>query len=113
MPHPRLPLLAAALALAGCRPPTTSVVELPPVEVPVATPVTRDVVDYEEYTGKVQAVQRVAVKARADGYLAEIKFRPGQLVKAGDVLFVVDRRPYQAALEIARGQLLQSEARAD
>ncbi len=107
-------VLGAALAAAGCHGPAgPQAVELPPVEVPVATPVEREIVDYEEYPGKVMAVERVNVMARADGYLTEIRFQPGQLVKAGDVLFTIDNRSYKAALEIARGQLLQAQARAD
>jgi RND family efflux transporter MFP subunit len=106
-------LLGALLGGAGCQPsPGPQAVELPPIEVPVAAPLERQVVDSEEYTGKVGAVERVNVMARVDGYLTEIRFQPGQLVKKGDVLFVIDKRPYQAALDIAKGQLAQSEARA-
>jgi RND family efflux transporter MFP subunit len=79
--------------------------------VPVAPPLERQIIDAEEYTGKVGAVERVNVMARVDGYLTEIRFQPGQLVKKGDVLFVIDKRPYQAALDIAKGQLAQAEAR--
>lgn len=105
-------LLVALSVLAGCRgaagPPPFA---MPPVEVPVATPLEREIIDAEEYTGKVAAVERVNIMARTDGYLAEIRFTPGQLVKKGDVLFVIDRRPYQAALDLAKGQLAQQEAR--
>jgi RND family efflux transporter MFP subunit len=104
-------LLVAAVL--GCRQAAgPSAVELPPLELPVAVPLERDVVDFEEYPGKVMSVERVNVMARADGYLKEIRFTPGQMVKAGDVLCVIDNRPYKAALEIAKGQQLQAEARA-
>jgi RND family efflux transporter MFP subunit len=107
-------LLTAGLAFAGCRPPAgPQAMEMPPLEMPVAVPLQREMVDYEEYPGKVMSVERVNVMARADGYLTEIRFQPGQLVKAGDVLCVIDNRPYKAALEIARGQLLQAQARTD
>ena len=107
-------LLAAVLAGAGCHGPAgPQAVELPPIELPVATPVVREIIDYEEYPGKVMAVERVSVMARADGYLTEIRFQPGQLVNTGDVLFVIDGRPYRVLSEIAKGQLLQAEARAD
>jgi len=106
-------LLVALLAAAGCHQAAEpSTVKLPPLELPVAVPLEREVIDYEEYPGKVMSVERVNVMARADGYLTEIRFTPGQLVKAGDVLCVIDNRPYKAALEIAKGQLLQAEARA-
>jgi RND family efflux transporter MFP subunit len=88
-------------------------VQLPPLELPVAVPLEREVIDYEEYPGKVMSVERVNVMARADGYLKEIRFQPGQMVKAGDVLFAIDDRPYKAALEIAKGQQLQAQARTD
>ena len=105
-------LIGAALGVAGCQPPPgPQAAELPPIEVPVATPLERTIIDAEEYTGKVGAVERVSVMARVDGYLTEIRFRPGQLVKQGEVLFVIDPRPYRAALDIARGQLAQAEAR--
>jgi multidrug efflux system membrane fusion protein len=107
-------LLTAIFAGAGCHGANgPQAVELPPIDVPVATPVERRIVDYEEYPGKIMAVERVSLMAQANGYLTEIRFQPGQLVKAGDVLFVIDDRTYKAALEIAKGQLLQCEARAD
>src|SRR5581483_2598948 len=81
-----LPALLLVGLAAGCHSQAgPQAVALPPVEVPVATPLTREVVDYEEYPGKVMAVERVNVMARADGYLTEIKFQPGQLVKAGEI----------------------------
>jgi RND family efflux transporter MFP subunit len=84
---------------------------LPPVEAPVAAPIESQVVDWEEYTGKVMAIESVNIMARADGYLSDIRFKPGQFVHKGDVLFVIDRRPYQTALENAQAQLAQADAR--
>jgi RND family efflux transporter MFP subunit len=109
----RRTVLAILLTAVGCRPPAAGpqAVELPPMDLPVAAPVSREVTDYEEYPGRVMATERVQVMARADGYLAEIRFRPGQIVKKGDVLFVIDPRPYKAALDVAKGQLAQAEAR--
>jgi RND family efflux transporter MFP subunit len=105
-------MLLLGVTLFGCKPPTgPQTVDLPPLELHVAVPLEREVIDYEEYPGKVMSVERVNVMARADGYLKEIRFQPGQLVKAGDVLCVIDNRPYKAALEISKGQLLQAEAR--
>ncbi|MFL5330840.1 MAG: efflux RND transporter periplasmic adaptor subunit [Gemmataceae bacterium] len=100
------------LSLAGCQPGAQpQAFQMPPLEVPVANPVMHEVLDFEEYTGKVTAIERVNVMARVDGYLAEIRFTPGQLVKKNDVLVVIDRRQYQAAFESANGQLAQAEAR--
>ncbi|HEX4591670.1 MAG TPA: efflux RND transporter periplasmic adaptor subunit [Gemmataceae bacterium] len=110
----RWPALLLGVTLVGCKPPSgPQAVELPPLELPVAVPLEREITDYEEYPGKVMSVERVNVMARADGYLKEIRFQPGQLVKAGDVLCVIDNRPYKASLEIAKGQLLQAQARTD
>jgi len=104
--------LALSAALGGCqRVKTPTVVELPPLDTPVALPVEKEIADYEEYTGKIMAVDRVNIMARVDGYLSEILFKPGEMVKKGDLLFVIDRRPYKMALDIAKGQLQQAEAR--
>jgi RND family efflux transporter MFP subunit len=104
-------LLFLALA-AGCRPsagPQTLV--MPPIDVPVALPLEREITDVEEYTGKIMSVERVNVMARVDGYLSEIRIKPGELVNKGDLLFVIDRRPYQAIYDVTQGQLQQAEAR--
>jgi multidrug efflux system membrane fusion protein len=99
--------------LTGCNKPAaeSKMMTMPPVEVPVALPLEQSIVDAEEYTGKIMAVERVNVMARVDGYLSEIRFKPGEMVRKNDVLFVIDRRPYQAALDIAEGQRQQAEAR--
>src|SRR5262245_43621003 len=92
-------LLSLYVCASVCNPPPgPQAAELPPIEVPVAVPLEKRIVDAEEYTGKIGAVERVNVMARVDGYLKEIRFRPGQLVKKDEVLFVIDKRPYQAAL---------------
>jgi membrane fusion protein, multidrug efflux system len=107
----RITLLVLVAAI-GCKPAAgPSTMELPPLAVPVALPLERTIVDVEEYTGKIMSVDRVNVMARVDGYLAEILIKPGELVKKGDLLFVIDRRPYQATYDVAQGQLQQAEAR--
>src|SRR5262245_56070475 len=88
-------LALSALAIGCQRVKTPTVVELPPLDTPVALPVEKEIADYEEYTGKIMAVDRVNIMARVDGYLSEILFKPGEMVKKGDLLFVIDRRPYQ------------------
>jgi RND family efflux transporter MFP subunit len=106
--------VALFLAMAGCHQAAgPQALEMPPIEVPVAKPLERSIIDYEEYPGKIMAVERVNVMARADGYLTDIKFQPGQLVKKDQVLFTIDNRSYKAALDVAKGQLLQAQARAD
>ncbi len=108
-----LVFMALAATISGCRSAAApQPVELPPIDVPVATPLERTITDFEEYTGRIMAVERVNVMARVDGYLSEIRIKPGELVRKGDLLFVIDRRPYQAAFDVANGQLQQAEARA-
>src|SRR5262245_51083057 len=72
-----------------------------PPEVTVCHPVVREVTDYDDFTGRVEAVQTVEVRARVSGYLAKIAFKEGTMVKRGDLLFEIDSRPYRAELEKA------------
>ena len=83
----------------------------PPPKVTVSQPVSREVVEWEEYTGRLEAVESVEVRARVNGYLQSIHFKNGTTVKQGDLLFVIDPRPYQAELERARAELGLANAR--
>ena len=76
----------------------------------VANPVQRTVVDQDEYVGRFVAVDAVDVRARVSGYLSEIHFTDGQMVKKGDLLFVIDHRPFQIALDQMRANLAQARA---
>jgi multidrug efflux system membrane fusion protein len=78
--------------------------------VSVATPVVRDVIDYEYATGRTDAEKTVEIRARVSGYLTKVLFQPGVEVNEGDSLFEIDPRPYQAALDRANGELARSEA---
>ncbi len=82
----------------------------PPPTVTVAKPVERNVVDQDEYVGRFVAVDAVEVRARLSGYLAAIHFTDGQMVKKGDLLFTIDRRPFQIALDQMRANLAQARA---
>lgn len=82
----------------------------PPPTVTVAKPVQRGVVDQDEYVGRFIAVDAVEVRARVSGYLDGIHFRDGQMVKAGDLLFTIDKRPFQNTLDQARANLAQAKA---
>ena len=105
-------LLSAALlpiALAGCgRGQQQAAQALPAVT--VASPVQRTVVDYDEYVGRFVAVDSVEIRSRLSGYLSEIHFQDGQLVKQGDLLFTIDRRPFEIVLEQMRANLAQARA---
>jgi multidrug efflux system membrane fusion protein len=81
----------------------------PPVT--VNQPVFRDVVEWDEYQGRTEAVSSVEVRARVTGYLDSVNFKDGDEVKQGDLLFVIDARPYQADLDRAEADLLQAQTR--
>lgn len=82
----------------------------PPPAVTVASPVKRTIVDQDEYVGRFVAVDSVQIRARVSGYLEAIHFTDGQLVKKGDLLFTIDRRPFKILLEQARANLAQAKA---
>ncbi len=82
----------------------------PPPSVTVARPVAKKIVEHSEYTGRLAAIENVEVRPRVSGYITEIAFKDGALVKKGDLLFIIDPRPYQAALDQAGGQLKQAQA---
>jgi RND family efflux transporter MFP subunit len=83
----------------------------PPPKVTVSQPISREVVEWEEYTGRLEAVESVEVRARVNGYLQSIHFKNGATVKQGDLLFVIDPRPYQAELERAKADLALANAK--
>lgn len=108
--------LALLAALASCSPPAPQAQPGPgpgqgPPPVVVAQPLVKRVTEWDEYTGRFAAVERVEVRARVSGYLDSVNFEDGQIVEKGDLLFVIDQRPFQAALDQARAQLSEAEAR--
>jgi RND family efflux transporter MFP subunit len=82
----------------------------PPPAVTVAKPVKQTVVDYDEYVGRFIAVDSVEMRARVSGSLDGVHFKDGQMVKQGDLLFTIDRRPFQNALDQARANLVQAKS---
>jgi len=81
-----------------------------PPQVTIAKPVSRMIADQDEYVGRFVAVESVEVRARVPGYLEAIHFQDGQMVKAGDLLFTIDRRPFQIALAQTQASLEQAKA---
>jgi RND family efflux transporter MFP subunit len=77
----------------------------------VAKPIVRDIVEWDEYTGRTQALEAVEVRPRVTGYVQSIQFADGANVKEGDPLFVIDPRPYDAALAQAKAQVVVTKAR--
>ncbi len=84
--------------------------EQPAPQVTVATPLVKDVTDWDEFTGRLYAVESVEVRPRVSGYLQSIHYEEGSLVKAGDLLYVIDPRPYQAILDQAKAELTRAKA---
>lgn len=82
----------------------------PPPAVTVAKPVKRTVTDFDEYVGRFTAINSVEVRARVSGYLDKVHFKDGQLVKQGDLLFTIDKRPFQNTLDQARANLVQAQS---
>src|SRR6202048_2356344 len=95
----------------------------PPPQVSVAQVLEKRVKDWDEFTGRLQAVETVEIRPRVSGYIDKVAFTEGSLVKRGTLLFVIDPRPYQAeydraaadvkryktALELARLELVRAE----
>jgi RND family efflux transporter MFP subunit len=107
----RILVLGLCLGLAGCaRAPLGAPAETP-TPVTVSHPIEGDVTDYAEFTGRTAAVDSVEVRARVWGYLDKVNFKEGALVKKDDVLFQIDPKIYQAALNQAEGNLASVEAR--
>ncbi|MEQ8230084.1 MAG: efflux RND transporter periplasmic adaptor subunit, partial [Gammaproteobacteria bacterium] len=77
----------------------------PPPTVTVAKPVFRKITEWDEYTGRFVAKQRVEVRARVSGYLESVHFEEGHAVTAGQLLFVIDQRPFRAEVDRARAEL--------
>ena len=109
-------VVAAALALSACDdagPDGDAEAALPPPPVTVAKPLVMPITEWYEFTGRFQATESVDVRARVSGYLEEIRFDDGQIVEQGQVLFVIDRRPYQAEVEQLQAQVHSAEAQVE
>jgi multidrug efflux system membrane fusion protein len=105
-----LTVCACVAAASGCQSEQGPGSSAEPPGIPVSRPVVRDVTNYEDYTGRTDAVEMVDVRARVTGYLDNMPFREGAEVKRGDVLFEIDPKPYQAQLEQARSQVSLNDA---
>lgn len=100
----------ASLVLASCSeappPPAASA-----PQVSVANPLKRNISDWDGFVGQFEAVERVEIRPRVSGYLVEIAFEDGAQVEKGDLLFRIDPRPFEAALDQAKGQVKAVETR--
>jgi multidrug efflux system membrane fusion protein len=108
-----LPGLALAIllaALTGCNQHPPAAQTLPPASVTVSKPVSKEIVDWNEFTGRTAAVNLVNITARVSGYIVNIPFKEGDIVHKGDLLYQIDPRPYQDVYDQAVGQLKQAQA---
>ena len=103
-------LLLLGLAACGCGGPGQKSATPPVQEVEVGLAVTRQIVDYVDFTGRTEAMKTIDVRARVSGYLDRVLFQEGYDVKEGDVLFVIDPRTYQADHDRAVANLAQAKA---
>ena len=101
-------LPAALLVTAGCEQPTPPPPQ--PPEVVVAKPIQRDVRVYADFTGNTAAISHVEIRARVQGVLEKEHYEPGSLVKAGQLLFEIEREPFVAARDQAEADVQASEA---
>ena len=106
-------ILAAALGLSGCGDKPAQQAAPAPPAVTVAQPTKRTVTDWDEFTGRFEAVEEVQVRARVGGFVNSVEFRDGDIVHAGDLLYVIDSRPFEAVAEQADGQLSDARAKAE
>jgi RND family efflux transporter MFP subunit len=102
-------LLAVELILAGCARNEAAPAPPPAPQVSVAKVVSRNVTELDEFTGRFQAVDRVEIRPRVSGYISSVNFAEGGEVKKGDVLFVIDPRPYEAEMKRARAELTRAQ----
>jgi RND family efflux transporter MFP subunit len=109
----RATLLLTALLLAACseKPAQTPAAAAPAVT--VATPVKRTVTDWDEYTGRFEAVEQVDVRARVGGFVTRVGFTDGEIVRKDDLLYLIDSRPYDAVAAQVDGQLADARARVE
>src|SRR5438067_12608499 len=106
-------VLGAALTLSGCgdKPAAQQAAPAAP-PVTVAQPVKRTVTDWDEFTGRFEAIQEVQVRARVGGFVTSVAFKDGDKVHAGDLLYIIDPRPLEAVATQADGHLADARAKA-
>jgi membrane fusion protein, multidrug efflux system len=108
---PLMVLLGVTLSGCGDKPPPQAAAAPPPVT--VAQPTKRTVTDWDEFTGRFEAVEEVQVRARVGGFVTNVEFRDGAIVHAGDLLYIIDPRPFEAVALQADGQLSDARAKAE
>jgi RND family efflux transporter MFP subunit len=107
-------LMLLAVGLAGCeqKPPQASAAPAA-LPVTVAQPIKRTVTDWDEFTGRFEAIPEVQVRPRVGGYITNVEFRDGAMVHQGDLLYLIDSRPFEATALQADGQLADARAKVE
>jgi len=106
-------IVLLAVTLSGCGDKSPQQAAAGPLPVTVAQPTKRTVTDWDEFTGRFEAVEEVQVRARVGGFVTSVEFRDGAFVNTGDLLYVIDSRPFEAVAEQADGQLSDARAKAE
>lgn len=110
MPTKNIVMILLLACMAGCGKPKQAPQPPPAAKVTVVKPTEKEIVEWDEYTGRLRSPESVEIRPRVSGYLDSINFTDGQMVKKGDLLFVIDPRPYQAEVDRAQAALSQAQA---
>src|SRR5205814_10408151 len=100
--------LSVLLTVAGCKKKATP--QQPPLPVNVVTAIEKEVNEWDEFTGRLEAVESVEIRPRVSGYITEIRFEAGAIIKKGDLLYVIDPRPYHADFDRAAAEVDRMDA---
>ncbi len=112
----RRQLCSAFLLIAFVLPVTQSIAQGSPPPAPavtVASPLAKRISTWDEYSGRFEAIESVEVRARVSGFIDKIQFKDGQIVKAGDPLYIIDPRPFQIALDVAEAEVERTKAQVE
>src|SRR5213082_1013025 len=101
-------IFSILLTAAGCK--KNSAQQQSPLPVNVVTAIEKEVNEWDEFTGRLEAVESVEIRPRVSGYITEIRFQAGAIIKKDDVLYVIDPRPYQADFDRAAAELERMRA---
>jgi RND family efflux transporter MFP subunit len=109
---PLFSLLLVGNMLVGCDSKSTAN-SAPPPAVTVSHPLQKSITEWDEYTGRFTPLETVEIRARVSGFIDSVHFHEGQIVKKDDLLFVIDQRPYQIAVEQAKADIERAQAKLD
>lgn len=103
-------IACVGILLAGCSAAKPTPPPSKPIAVEVSPVIEHEITDYADYTGRTVAMETVEIRARASGYISEVAFQDGGLINKGDLLYIIDQRPYQVELDRAQSGVAQAQA---